>query len=47
MRGMLIVLVILVLFLFNVRTALIVAVTIPFSLLFAFICLSAWPICRL
>ena len=39
-RGMLIVLVILVLFLFNVRTALIVAVTVPFSLLFAFICLD-------
>jgi len=39
-RGMLIVLVILVLFLFSVRTALIVAVTIPFSLLFAFICLD-------
>ena len=39
-RGMLIVLVILMLFLFSVRTALIVAVTIPFSLLFAFICLD-------
>jgi cobalt-zinc-cadmium resistance protein CzcA len=39
-RGMLIVLVILVLFLFSVRTALVVAVTIPFSLLFAFICLD-------
>ena len=39
-RGMLIVLVILVLFLFSVRTALIVAVTVPFSLLFAFICLD-------
>ena len=39
-RGMLIVLVILVLFLFSVRTALIVAVTIPFALLFAFICLD-------
>jgi heavy metal efflux system protein len=40
LRGMLIVLVILVLFLFSVRTALIVAVTIPFALLFAFICLD-------
>jgi len=39
-RGMLIVLVILILFLFSVRTALVVAVTIPFSLLFAFICLD-------
>jgi cobalt-zinc-cadmium resistance protein CzcA len=40
LRGMLIVLVILVLFLFSVRTALIVAVTIPFALLFSFICLD-------
>ena len=39
-RGMVIVFVILALFLFSVRTALIVAVTIPFSLLFAFICLD-------
>ncbi len=39
-RGMVLVLVILVLFLFNFRTALIVAVTIPFALLFAFICLD-------
>jgi len=39
-RGMLIVLVILVMFLFSVRTALIVAVTIPFALLFSFICLD-------
>ncbi len=39
-RGMLLVLVILGLLLFSVRTALIVAVTIPFSLLFAFICLD-------
>ena len=37
---MLLVLVILGLMLFNVRTALIVAVTIPFALLFAFICLD-------
>ncbi len=40
LRGMLIVLVILGLFLFSVRTALIVAVTIPFALLFSFICLD-------
>jgi cobalt-zinc-cadmium resistance protein CzcA len=40
LRGMLLVLAILGLFLFSVRTALIVAVTIPFSLLFAFICLD-------
>src|SRR5579871_53309 len=40
MRGMLLVLVILGLLLFSVRTALIVAATIPFSLLFAFICLD-------
>lgn len=39
-RGMILVLVILVIFLFNFRTALIVAVTIPFALLFAFICLD-------
>jgi cobalt-zinc-cadmium resistance protein CzcA len=40
LRGMLLVLVILGLFLFSVRTALIVAATIPFALLFAFICLD-------
>jgi cobalt-zinc-cadmium resistance protein CzcA len=40
LRGMLLVLLILGLFLFSVRTALIVAVTIPFALLFAFICLD-------
>jgi cobalt-zinc-cadmium resistance protein CzcA len=40
LRGMFLVLVILGLMLFSVRTALIVAVTIPFSLLFAFICLD-------
>ncbi|MDQ2776191.1 MAG: CusA/CzcA family heavy metal efflux RND transporter [Acidobacteriota bacterium] len=40
MRGMILVLVILGLMLFSVRTALIVAVTIPFALLFAFICLD-------
>ena len=39
-RGMLLVLVVLGLFLFSVRTALIVAVTIPFALLFSFICLD-------
>jgi cobalt-zinc-cadmium resistance protein CzcA len=39
-RGMILVLVILGLMLFSVRTALIVAVAIPFSLLFAFICLN-------
>ena len=37
---MLLVLVVLGLFLFSVRTALIVAVTIPFALLFSFICLD-------
>jgi len=40
LRGMILVLVILGLMLFSVRTALIVAVTIPFALLFAFICLD-------
>ncbi|HTI39933.1 MAG TPA: CusA/CzcA family heavy metal efflux RND transporter [Vicinamibacterales bacterium] len=39
-RGMLLVLVVLGLFLFSVRTALIVAITIPFALLFSFICLD-------
>src|SRR5579871_2766363 len=39
-RGMLLVLVILGIFLFNVRTAIIVAITIPFALMFAFICLD-------
>src|SRR5579864_6900725 len=38
--GMLLVLVILGVFLFSVRTALIVAATIPFALLFSFICLD-------
>ena len=37
---MVLVLVVLGIFLFNVRTALIVAVTIPFALLFSFICLD-------
>src|SRR5262249_8837215 len=40
LRGMILVLLILGLFLLNVRTALIVACTIPFSLMFAFICLD-------
>ncbi len=40
LRGMLLVLLILGLFLFSVRTALVVAVTIPFALLFSFICLD-------
>ncbi len=40
LRGMILVLVILGLLLFSVRTALVVAVTIPFSLLFSFICLD-------
>ena len=40
LRGMLLVLVILGVFLFSIRTALIVAVTIPFALLFSFICLD-------
>lgn len=39
-RGMILVLVILGIFLLSVRTALIVAVTIPFALLFSFICLD-------
>src|SRR5215831_14818584 len=39
-RGMLLVLVILGVMLFSIRTALIVAVTIPFALLFSFICLD-------
>jgi cobalt-zinc-cadmium resistance protein CzcA len=40
LRGMLLVLAILGLLLFSVRTALIVAITIPFALMFAFICLD-------
>ena len=39
-RGMLLVLLILGIFLLSVRTALIVAVTIPFALMFSFICLD-------
>jgi len=40
LTGMILVLVVLGLLLFSVRTALIVAVTIPFALLFSFICLD-------
>lgn len=40
LRGMLLVLIVLGLMLFSIRTALIVAVTIPFALLFSFICLD-------
>ncbi|MGO9231922.1 MAG: efflux RND transporter permease subunit, partial [Bryobacteraceae bacterium] len=40
LRGMVLVLIILGLFLFSVRTALIVAVTIPCALMFSFICLD-------
>ena len=40
LRGMVLVLIVLGLFLFNVRTAIIVALTIPFALMFAFICLD-------
>ncbi len=39
-RGMLLVLIVLGIFLLNVRAALIVSITIPFALLFAFICLD-------
>ena len=39
-RGILLVVVVLILFLYDIRTGLIVAVTIPLSLLFAFICLD-------
>jgi cobalt-zinc-cadmium resistance protein CzcA len=40
LRGMLLVLVVLGIFLFNVRAAIIVAITIPFALMFSFICLD-------
>ena len=40
LRGMLLVVVILIFFLYDVRSGLIVAITIPLSLLFAFICLD-------
>jgi heavy metal efflux system protein len=39
-RGMVLVLVVLGIFLFSVRAAIIVAITIPFALLFSFICLD-------
>ncbi len=39
-RGMILVLIILGIFLFNVRAAIIVAITIPFALMFSFICLD-------
>jgi len=40
LRGMVLVLIILGLMLFSIRTALIVAITIPFALMFSFICLD-------
>ena len=40
LRGIILVVVVLIFFLYNVRAGLIVAVTIPFALLFAFICLD-------
>jgi cobalt-zinc-cadmium resistance protein CzcA len=40
LRGMLLVVVILIFFLYDIRSGLIVAVTIPLSLLFAFVCLD-------
>jgi heavy metal efflux system protein len=40
LRGMLLVVVVLIFFLYNVRTGLIVAATIPLALLFAFVCLD-------
>src|SRR6202035_4443768 len=40
LRGMLLVIVVLIFFLFDIRSGLIVAATIPLSLLFAFICLD-------
>jgi cobalt-zinc-cadmium resistance protein CzcA len=40
LRGMLLVVVVLIFFLYDIRTGLIVAVTIPLSLLFAFVCLD-------
>jgi cobalt-zinc-cadmium resistance protein CzcA len=39
-RGMVLVLIVLGIFLFNIRAAIIVAITIPFALMFAFICLD-------
>lgn len=40
LRGMVLVIVVLIFFLYNVRSGLIVAVTIPLSLMFAFVCLN-------
>lgn len=40
LRGMLLVVIILIFFLYDIRSGLIVAVTIPLSLLFAFVCLD-------
>jgi len=40
LRGMVLVIVVLIFFLYNIRAGLIVAVTIPLSLMFAFICLD-------
>jgi heavy metal efflux system protein len=40
LRGMLLVIVVLIFFLYNIRTGLIVAATIPLALLFAFVCLD-------
>ena len=40
LRGMLLVVVVLIFFLFDIRTGLIVATTIPLALLFAFVCLD-------
>ncbi len=39
-RGMMLVLIVLGIFLFNIRAAIIVAITIPFALMFSFICLD-------
>src|SRR5579864_3853761 len=40
LRGMVLVLIVLGIFLFNIRAAIIVAITIPFALMFSFICLD-------
>src|SRR6185503_15162901 len=40
LRGMVLVIVVLIFFLYDIRAGLIVAVTIPLSLLFAFVCLD-------
>src|SRR6201999_4298094 len=41
LRGMILVVVVLIFFLYDLRAGLIVATTIPLSLLFAFVCLDA------